>query len=112
MIASDAAFDVDVSFIEGTQTRRGPVVRPWMDDELVIAASTAHALAVRTVTPRLLRDDDRALRESSSGARESADRWRVEHLNRPETIEQLVVREQRSGFRRAAPSLGRSRKVG
>ena len=111
VIASDAAFDVDVGFIEGTQTRPDPVVRPWMNDGLVIVALPAHALAVRTVTPRLLRDGDWALRGSGSGTRESADRWLFEHLGSSETIKQLVVPAQRSGFRRAAPSLRRSRKV-
>ena len=107
MFASVAAFDVDVGFIEGTQTHPDLVVRPWRKDELMIVASPAHALAGRRVTPRLLRDAEWALRESGSGTREAADRWLVEHLGHAnvayelgssETIKRLVVAGTALGF--------------
>jgi DNA-binding transcriptional LysR family regulator len=107
VIASVAAFDVDVGFVEGSQTHPDLVVKPWMKDELVIVASPAHPLAGRTVTPRLLRDAEWALREIGSGTREAADRWLVEHLGHanvayelgsPETIKRLVVAGTTLGF--------------
>jgi DNA-binding transcriptional LysR family regulator len=107
VIAAVAAFDVDVGFIEGSQTHPDLVVRPWTKDELVIVASPTHALAGRVVTPRLLRDVEWALRERGSGTREAADRWLVEHLGHanvayelgsPETIKRLVVAGPALGF--------------
>jgi DNA-binding transcriptional LysR family regulator len=107
VIASVATFDVDVGFIEGSQTHPDLVVRSWMKDELVIVASPGHALAGRIATPRLLRDAEWALRESGSGTREAADRWLVEHLGHanvayelgsPETIKRLVATGSALGF--------------
>jgi DNA-binding transcriptional LysR family regulator len=107
VIASVATFDVDVGFIEGSQTHPDLVVRSWMKDELVIVASPGHTLAGRIATPRLLRDAEWALRESGSGTREAADRWLVEHLGHanvayelgsPETIKRLVATGSALGF--------------
>ncbi len=107
VIDAVAAFDVDVGFIEGTQTHADLVVRPWMKDELVIVAAPGHPLAGRIVTPRQLRDSAWALRERGSGTREAADRWLVEHLGQlniafelgsPEAIKRLVVAGNTLGF--------------
>ena len=107
VIESVVAFDVDIGFIEGSQTHPDLVVRSWMKDELVIVASPRHTLAGRTATPRLLRDAEWALREIGSGTRETADRWLVEHLGHanvayelgsPETIKRLVIASSALGF--------------
>jgi DNA-binding transcriptional LysR family regulator len=100
VIAAVAAFDVDVGFIEGSQTHPDLVVRPWLNDELVVVASATHPLAGRAVSPRMLRDASWALREIGSGTREAADRWLMEHLGEfnvafelgsPEAIKRLVA---------------------
>jgi len=100
VIAAVAAFDVDVGFIEGSQTHPDLVVRPWLNDELVVVASPAHALAGRAVSQRMLHEASWALRETGSGTREAADRWLIEHLGEinvafelgsPEAIKRLVA---------------------
>lgn len=100
VIAAVAAFDVDVGFIEGSQTHPDLVVRPWLNDELVVVASPAHPLAAGPVSRRLLREASWALRETGSGTREAADRWLIEHLGEinvafelgsPEAIKRLVA---------------------
>ncbi|HEY4067002.1 MAG TPA: LysR family transcriptional regulator [Burkholderiaceae bacterium] len=107
VIEAVAAFDVDIGFIEGSQTHPDLIVRPWTRDELVIVASPDHALAGRVATARLLREAQWALRERGSGTREAADRWLVEHLGHaqvayelgsPETIKRLVVAGPALGF--------------
>jgi DNA-binding transcriptional LysR family regulator len=100
VIAAVAAFDVDVGFIEGTQTHPDLVVRPWLNDQLVVVASPAHPMAKRPVSLRMLREASWALRETGSGTREAADRWLTEHLGEvnvafelgsPEAIKRLVA---------------------
>lgn len=107
VIEAVVAFDVDVGFIEGSQTHPDLTVRPWMKDELVIVASPRHPLAGRTAPPRPLRDAEWALREIGSGTREAADRWLVEHLGHanvahepggPEAIKRLLVAGSALGF--------------
>jgi DNA-binding transcriptional LysR family regulator len=99
VIAAVAQFDVDVGFIEGSQTHPDLVVRPWLNDELVAVASPAHPLAGRAVSRKMLREAPWALRETGSGTREAADRWLIEHLGEinvafelgsPEAIKRLV----------------------
>jgi DNA-binding transcriptional LysR family regulator len=94
------AFDVDVGFIEGSQTHPDLIVRPWLKDELVVVASPRHPLAGRALSRQTLRDAAWALRERGSGTREVADRWLIEHLGEinvgfelgsPEAIRQLVA---------------------
>jgi DNA-binding transcriptional LysR family regulator len=80
VIGAVAAFDVDVGFIEGTQTHPHLVVRPWLNDELVIIAGPSHPLAGRHATARQLREASWALREVGSGTREAADRWLLQHV--------------------------------
>lgn len=100
VIAAVVAFDVDVGFIEGPQTHPDLIVRPWLNDELVIVASPTHPLAGRTASSRLLREAEWALRETGSGTREAADRWLLEHLGQinvafelgsPEAIKRLLA---------------------
>ena len=99
VIAAVAAFEVDVGFIEGSQTHPDLIVRPWLSDDLVIVAAPMHPLAERPVSLRMLREASWALRETGSGTREAADRWLVEHLGAinvafelgsPEAIKRLV----------------------
>ena len=80
VIAAVATFDVDVGFIEGTQTHPHLVLRPWLNDELVIIAAPKHPLAGRRATARQLREASWALREVGSGTREAADRWLLQHV--------------------------------
>ena len=80
VIAAVAAFDVDVGFIEGSQTHPQLNVRPWLSDELVIVAAPTHDLAGRIASVRQLRETTWALREPGSGTREAADRWLLERV--------------------------------
>jgi len=80
VIAAVAAFDVDVGFIEGSQTHPNLLVHPWLTDELVIVAAPTHPLAGRHASARQLREAIWALREPGSGTREAADRWLLEHV--------------------------------
>ena len=100
VIAAVAAFEADVGFIEGPQAHPQLIVRPWLNDEMVIVAAPSHALAGRTVSVRHLREATWALREPGSGTREAADRWLLERvgslrvefeLGSPEAIKRLVA---------------------
>jgi DNA-binding transcriptional LysR family regulator len=100
-IEAIAGFDVDVGFIEGSQTHPDLSTQSWRTDELVIVASPTHPLAGQVATVRQLREADWVLRERGSGTREAADRWLLEHLGRldvgfelgsTEAIKQFVAR--------------------
>jgi len=100
VIAAVAAFEVDIGFIEGSQTHPQLIVRPWLSDELVIVASPGDPLAGRAVSLGQLRGATWALREPGSGTREAADRWLLERvgslkvgfeLGSPEAIKRLVA---------------------
>ncbi len=80
MIAAVAALDVDIGFVEGSQTHSDLVVRPWLDDEMVILAGPGHPLANRCATARQLADATWALREHGSGTRQIADEWLLKNL--------------------------------
>jgi len=80
VIAAVAAFDVDVGFIEGTQTHPALIERPWLSDELIVVAAPGHALAGRVAGVHQLREVGWALREPGSGTREAAERWLAEHV--------------------------------
>ncbi len=82
VIDAVAGFDVDVGFVEGLQTRSDLVVRPWMNDEMVILAAPGHPLAQRTATARQLADATWVLREHGSGTRQITDAWLLKNLNR------------------------------
>lgn len=80
VIDAVAGFDVDVGFIEGPQTHPDLVVRPWLDDELVIVAAPGHPLAGSVASARQLAEATWALREHGSGTRQVTDAWLVQHL--------------------------------
>jgi DNA-binding transcriptional LysR family regulator len=80
VIAAVANFEVDLGFIEGPQTHPDVAVRPWQDDELVVVAGPAHALAGRVATPRQLGEALWVLREHGSGTRQVTDAWLMQHL--------------------------------
>lgn len=82
VIAAVAALDVDVGFVEGSQTHSDLVVRPWLDDEMVIVAAPGHPLANRNATARQLADATWVLREHGSGTRQIADAWLLKNLDR------------------------------
>ena len=81
MIAAVAALDVDIGFVEGSQTHSDLVVRPWLDDEMVILAAPDHPLANRSATARQLADATWVLRERGSGTRQIADEWLLKNLD-------------------------------
>lgn len=81
VIDAVTAFEVDVGFIEGSQTHPDLAARPWVSDELVIVAAPGHPLAQHdSLPPAALHDAEWVLRERGSGTREAADRWLLEHL--------------------------------
>jgi DNA-binding transcriptional LysR family regulator len=90
VIRAVAGFDVDVGFIEGTQTHPELSVRRWLADELVVVAAPTHPFAgLRHVGVDRLRAAPWALRESGSGTREASDRWLIEHLGSIEVAFEL-----------------------
>ncbi len=82
VIAAVAALDVDIGFVEGSQTHADLVVRSWLDDEMVILAAPGHPLANRCPTARQLTDATWVLREHGSGTRQIADEWLLKNLDR------------------------------
>jgi DNA-binding transcriptional LysR family regulator len=80
VIGAVAGFEVDVGFIEGPQTHPDLLVRPWLEDELVVIAAAGHALAGRIATPGQLAAQAWVLREPGSGTRQVADAWLMAHL--------------------------------
>lgn len=81
VIDAVVGFDVDVGFIEGLQTHPDLVVRPWLQDELVIVAAPDHVLAGRQASRRQLSAATWILREHGSGTRQATDNWLLEHLD-------------------------------
>jgi DNA-binding transcriptional LysR family regulator len=80
VIAAVAGFEAEVGFIEGPQTHPDLLVRPWLEDELVVVAAAGHPLAGRIATPAQLAKATWVLREPGSGTRQVADAWLMEHL--------------------------------
>lgn len=87
-------FEVDLGFIEGPTTEPQIKVLPWMTDELVIACSPRHPLALahaagrgarRRVPLKELTDAAWLLREAGSGTREVVERALQPHLHRLKT---------------------------
>jgi DNA-binding transcriptional LysR family regulator len=75
-----AALEVDVGFVEGSQTHADLVVRPWREDEMVIVAAPGHPLAGRHATARQLAAATWVMRELGSGTRQVADKWLLSNL--------------------------------
>jgi DNA-binding transcriptional LysR family regulator len=82
VITAVAGLDVDIGFIEGAQTHSDLVVRPWLDDDMVIVAAPGHALANRRATALELADATWVMREHGSGTRQIADEWLLKNLAR------------------------------
>lgn len=80
VVAAVAAFEVDVGFIEGPQTHSDLVVKPWLQDELVVVAAVGHPLAGGVATARQLAGQTWVLREPGSGTRQVTDAWLAQHL--------------------------------
>jgi len=80
VIAAVAGFEVDFGFVEGSQTHSDLIVRPWLDDEMVILAAPGHPLANCCATNRQLADATWVLREHGSGTRQIADEWLLKNL--------------------------------
>lgn len=79
-VGAVACSEADIGFIEGSQSHRDVVARPWLTDELVVVASPANPLAGRRVSCRELQSASWAAREQGSGTREFADQWLREHV--------------------------------
>jgi DNA-binding transcriptional LysR family regulator len=81
VIDAVVTFEVDVGFIEGPQTHPDLVMRPWLDDQLVIVAAPSHPLARSTATARQLARATWVLREHGSGTRQVTDAWLMQNLH-------------------------------
>ncbi|MCL7746040.1 LysR family transcriptional regulator [Halalkalibacter alkaliphilus] len=72
--------ELDISLIEGEVSEQEVEAVPFMDDEMIIIASSSHPLAqVSLVTPELLQDQVWILRESGSGTRAYSNQL-IQHL--------------------------------
>ncbi|QHE78668.1 LysR family transcriptional regulator [Hydrogenophaga sp. PBL-H3] len=80
VIEAVAALDVDIGFVEGSQTHADLVVQPWRDDEMVILAAPGHPLANRCATPHQLAQATWVVREHGSGTRQITDEWLLKNL--------------------------------
>lgn len=81
VLAAVAGFEVDIGFVEGSQTHPDLTVQPWLDDEMVILAAPGHPLADDCATTRQLSDATWVLREHGSGTRQIADTWLLQNLD-------------------------------
>lgn len=82
VIAAVAALEVDLGFVEGSQTHADLLTLPWLDDEMVILAKPGHPLAAGRASARQLAEATWVLREHGSGTRQVADAWLLKHLER------------------------------
>ncbi|WP_332632809.1 LysR family transcriptional regulator [Halalkalibacter flavus] len=72
--------ELDISLIEGEVSEQEVEAVPFMDDEMIIIASSSHPLAqVSVVTPDLLQNQVWILRESGSGTRAFSNQL-IQHL--------------------------------
>ncbi|GAE25134.1 LysR family transcriptional regulator YeiE [Halalkalibacter wakoensis JCM 9140] len=73
--------ELDISLIEGEVSEQEVEAVPFMDDEMIIIASSSHPLAqIRMVAPDLLHDQVWILRESGSGTRAFSNQL-IQNLN-------------------------------
>ena len=80
-----AAFELDIGLIEGPCHQASLAVAPWLQDELVVVASPASALARSSeagerIPLRTLREAVWLVREPGSGTREATDQGVLPHL--------------------------------
>ena len=80
VIDAVAALDVDIGFVEGSQTHADLLVQPWRDDEMVILAAPDHPLAKGCATLHQLAQATRVVREHGSGTRQTTDDWLLNNL--------------------------------
>lgn len=80
VISAVAKLEVDIGFVEGSQTHPDLVVRSWREDEMVIIAAPSHPLADSCATTHQLANATWVLRENGSGTRQVADEWLLRHL--------------------------------
>lgn len=80
VIDAVAAMDVDIGFVEGSQTHADLVMQPWSDDEIVVIAAPGHALAGQRATPQQLSQATWVVREHGSGTRQVTDEWLLGNL--------------------------------
>ena len=77
--------EVDLGLIEGPCHERDLVVRPWIEDELVIVCAALHPLARGASGARVsitsLREASWLLREAGSGTREAVEQALLPHLH-------------------------------
>lgn len=77
-------FATDLGFIEGPCHAQDIIVRPWLEDELVIVAAPSHSLAKaakqRMLSVKQLSEAQWLLRESGSGTRETVEQALLPHL--------------------------------
>ncbi len=84
-----ANFEIDVGLIEGPCHQPALRVRPWLQDQLVVVASSSHPWATaalpsagaRRISLAALREAVWLLREPGSGTREATDQWLLPHLH-------------------------------
>lgn len=106
VIDAVAALDVDMGFVEGSQTHSDLVVRPWLDDEMVILAAPGNPLANRCATTRQLAQATWVLREHGSGTRQIADEWLLKNLGQVRVGFELGSTEAIKGVVAASDGLG------
>ena len=80
VIDAVAALDVDIGFVEGSQTHADLMVQPWREDEMVILAAPDHLLAKGCATLRQLAQATWVVREHGSGTRQTTDAWLLNNL--------------------------------
>ncbi|WP_159914647.1 LysR family transcriptional regulator [Pantoea sp. 18069] len=80
VIDAVAAMDVDIGFVEGSQTHSDLVVQSWGDDEIVVIAAPGHALAQQCATTQQLAQATWVVREHGSGTRQITDEWLLNNL--------------------------------
>ena len=76
-----ADFELDIGLVEGSCSEASLIVKPWLQDEMILVASPDHALAQRTphaarpprASIQALREVVWLLREPGSGTREATD---------------------------------------
>lgn len=83
--AAVVRLEVDLALIEGPCHEPDLLVRPWLDDELVIVCAPDHALLHANTAARVgikgLRQQQWLLREPGSGTRESVEHALLPHLH-------------------------------